>query len=64
MIDPTRRLVPSTAPEDLPIHDAAEAGELTRVRALLDQQPSLVHDINRAGGQRSTVRSSADRQTR
>src|SRR5258705_6456240 len=50
MIDPSRRLVPSTVPEDHPIHDAAEAGELARVRAFLDQQPSLVHDINRAGG--------------
>src|SRR3954451_21140628 len=50
MIDPSRRLVPSTGPGDHPIHDAAEAGELARVRAFLDQQPSLVHDINRAGG--------------
>jgi hypothetical protein len=50
MIDPSRRLVPSTLPEDHPIHDAAEAGELARVRAFLDQQPSLVDDINRAGG--------------
>src|SRR6188508_3694719 len=50
MIDPSRRLVPSTASEDHPIHDAAEAGELARVRAFLDRQPSLVGDINRAGG--------------
>src|SRR3954452_8331749 len=50
MIVPSRRLVPSTVPEDHPIHDAAEAGELARVRAFLDQQPSLVQDINRAGG--------------
>jgi ankyrin repeat protein len=50
MIDPSQRLVPSTAPEDHPIHDAAEAGDLMRVRAFLDHQPSLVHDINRAGG--------------
>src|SRR3954466_2144834 len=50
MIDPSRRLVPSTVPEDHPIHDAAEAGELARVRGFLDQQPSLVLDINRAGG--------------
>jgi ankyrin repeat protein len=50
MIDPSRRLVPSTVPEDHPIHAAAEAGELARVRAFLDQQPSLVHNINRAGG--------------
>jgi hypothetical protein len=47
MIDPSRRLVPSTVPEDHPIHDAAEAGELARVRAFLDQQPSLVDDINK-----------------
>src|SRR5688572_30404897 len=50
MIDPSRRLVPSTVPEDHPIHHAAETGELARVRAFLDQQPSLVDDINRAGG--------------
>jgi ankyrin repeat protein len=50
MIDPHRRLVPSTAPEDHPIHDAAESGDLERVRGFLDQQPSLIHDINRAGG--------------
>jgi hypothetical protein len=63
MIDPSRRLVPSTAPEDHPIHDAAEAGELARVRAFLDQQPSLVHDINRAGGHplhRAVIGGSAD----
>src|SRR5688500_2728831 len=50
MIDPSRRLVPSTVPEDHPIHDAAEAGELARIRGFLDQEPSLVHDVNRAGG--------------
>src|SRR4029079_19664250 len=50
MVDPSRRLVPATAPEDHLIPDAAEAGALARVRAFLDQQPSLVHDINRAGG--------------
>ena len=63
MIDPSRRLVPSTGPEDHPIHDAAEAGELARVRAFLDQQPSLVHDINRAGGHplhRAVIGGSAD----
>ena len=47
MIDPSRRLVPSTVTEDHPIHDAAEAGELARVRAFLDQQSSLIDDINR-----------------
>src|SRR3954454_23022554 len=63
MSDPSRRLVPSTVPEDHPIHDAAEAGELARVRAFLDQQPSLVHDINRAGGHplhRAVIGGSAD----
>ena len=63
MIDPSRRLVPSTVPEDHPIHDAAEAGELARVRAFLDQQPSLVNDINRAGGHplhRAVIGGSAD----
>src|SRR6476469_7748237 len=63
MIDPSRRLVPSTVLEDHPIHDAAEAGELARVRAFLDQQPSLVDDINRAGGHplhRAVIGGSAD----
>ena len=63
MIDPSRRLVPSAVPEDHPIHDAAEAGELARVRAFPDQQPSLVHDINRAGGHplhRAVIGGSAD----
>ena len=63
MIDPSQRLVPSTAPEDHPIHDAAEAGDRARVRAFLDQQPSLVDDINRAGGHplhRAVIGGSAD----
>src|SRR6478736_6668407 len=63
MIDTSRRLVPSTVPEDHPIHAAAEAGELARVRAFLDQQPSLVDDINRAGGHplhRAAIGGSAD----
>jgi hypothetical protein len=63
MIDPSRRLAPSIAPEDHPIHDAAEAGELARVRAFLDRQPSLVDDINRAGGHplhRRVIGGSAD----
>jgi ankyrin repeat protein len=61
--DPSQRLVPSTAPEDHPIHDAAEGGALERVRAFLDQQPSLIHDINRAGGHplhRAVIGGSAD----
>jgi ankyrin repeat protein len=49
-IDPARRLEPS-ATDDHPIHRAAEAGDLPRVAAFLDVEPSLVHDINRAGGQ-------------
>src|SRR3954463_13942034 len=63
MIDPSRRLVPSTAPEDHHTHAAAEAGRLARVRAFLDQQPSLVADINRAGGHplhRAVIGGSAD----
>jgi ankyrin repeat protein len=48
-IDPARRLVPSTK-EDHPIHRAAETGDLRQVAAFLDAEPSLVHDINRAGG--------------
>jgi hypothetical protein len=55
MIDPQRRLPPSAAGEDHPIHTAAEAGDLNRVRAFLDAEPALVHDINmveflKAGG--------------
>ena len=50
MIDSQRRLPPSTASEDHPIHAAAEGGDLRRVRALLDSEPALVHNINRAGG--------------
>src|SRR3954465_15246638 len=63
MIDPSRRLVPAAGPGDHPIHDAAGAGELARVRAFLDQQPSLVRDINRAGGHplhRAVIGGSAD----
>jgi ankyrin repeat protein len=50
MVDVSRRLVPSGAKEDHPIHRAAESRKLARVRAYLDSDPSLVHDINRAGG--------------
>ena len=50
MIDPSRRLVPSNASADHPVHGAAEAGDLSRVRALIDAEPAVVHDINRAGG--------------
>src|SRR6476661_2005736 len=50
MVDESRRLRPSEAKTDHPIHAAAEAGRVATVRALLDAEPSLVHDINRAGG--------------
>ena len=38
------------APVDHPIHEAAEAGDLGRVRELLDAEPELVHRTDRAGG--------------
>jgi ankyrin repeat protein len=44
------RVVPADTHTDHPIHIAAEAGDLTRVRALLDADPSLVHRSDRAGG--------------
>ena len=50
MIDPARRLRPSTQTEDHPIHRAAEAGDVERVRAFLDGDAGLVRDVNRAGG--------------
>jgi ankyrin repeat protein len=50
MVDVSRRLTPSGAKADHPIHAAAELGDVNRIRALLDAQPALVHDINRAGG--------------
>src|SRR5687767_5352055 len=49
-IDPTRRLVPSTT-DDHPIHRAAEAGDVRQAAAFLEAEPTLVHDMNRAGGQ-------------
>jgi uncharacterized protein len=48
-IHAARRLVPSTK-DDHPIHRAAEAGDLRQVAAFLDADPTLVHDISRAGG--------------
>jgi len=45
-----RRVKPSGTHADHPIHLAAEAGDVTRVRALLDADPSLVHRSDRAGG--------------
>ena len=38
------------APVDHPIHEAAEAGDLGRVRELLDAEPELVRRTDRAGG--------------
>src|SRR5580765_4740618 len=45
-----RRVVVSPAHTDHPIHIAAESGDLRRVRALLDGDPSLVRVSDRAGG--------------
>jgi ankyrin repeat protein len=44
------RVVPADTRRDHPIHIAAEAGDLTKVRALLDADPTLVHRSDRAGG--------------
>ena len=43
-------VVPSESGQDHPIHAAAELGDVRRVRALLDTDPSLVHRADRAGG--------------
>ena len=43
-------IVPADARSDHPIHLAAEAGDLTRVRALLDAEPLLVNLGDRTGG--------------
>jgi ankyrin repeat protein len=45
-----RRVTPSETHDDHPIHLAAEAGDLSRVRTLLDGDPALVHRSDRAGG--------------
>ena len=37
------------AAADHPIHDAAAAGDIARVRALLDAEPGLVHMSDRSG---------------
>jgi len=50
MVDLSRRLEPSQAPTDHPIHAASERGDVRRVRGFLDADPSLISDINRAGG--------------
>jgi ankyrin repeat protein len=44
------RVTPSETRDDHPIHRAAEAGAVRRVRALLDLDPALVHRSDRAGG--------------
>ena len=44
------RVAPAETHADHPIHLAAEAGDLTRVRALLDADPGLVDRSDRAGG--------------
>lgn len=44
------RVKPSETHTDHPIHLAAETGNLERVRTLLDEDPSLVHRGDRAGG--------------
>jgi ankyrin repeat protein len=46
----SRRVVPSETRTDHPIHDAAERGDVIRVRELLDADPSLVERADRAGG--------------
>jgi ankyrin repeat protein len=45
-----RRSMPAAAVEDHPIHAAATAGDVERVRALLDAEPDLVYRRDRAGG--------------
>lgn len=44
------RVAPAETHADHPIHAAAEAGDLSRVRALLDADAALVHRSDRAGG--------------
>src|SRR5262245_50808819 len=50
MSDPGRRIRPSNAKEDHPIHAAAERGDARAVRAFLDADPALARNTNRAGG--------------
>jgi len=45
-----RRITPSETHADHPIHLAAEADDVKRVRELLDADPTLVHRGDRAGG--------------
>jgi ankyrin repeat protein len=44
------RLATSDGSADHPIHDAAANGDFTRVNELLDEDPKLVHRLDRAGG--------------
>ncbi len=44
------RIAPVDTPEDPPIHVAAEAGDVAQVTLLLDADPQLVHNSDRAGG--------------
>jgi uncharacterized protein len=44
------RTAPSQTREDHPIHAAAQAGDLQRVRELLDADPTLLNRGDRAGG--------------
>src|SRR5688572_739917 len=46
--DSGRRITPADA--DHPVHIAAEAGDVGRVRALLDADPALLHRSDRSGG--------------
>ena len=45
-----RRVVVSPTHTDHPIHVAAESGDMSRVRELLDAEPSLIRRSDRAGG--------------
>ncbi len=44
------RITTADVSVDHPIHEAATAGDIDRVRALLDGDPRLVHSVDRAGG--------------
>lgn len=44
------RTTPATAPVDPPMHAAAAAGDLPRLRALLDAEPQRLDACDRAGG--------------
>ena len=44
------RVQPSEDGSDHPVHTAAERGDLVRVRTFIDEDPTLVHRGDRAGG--------------